>query len=454
VPNATARELRRILGDSSVLAPVPLEYLQDASASRGLRGTAEAAVLPQSVEEVTRVVEWCCAHGVAMIPRGGGTGLCGGAVPSGGVVISTERLTRVRAFEPLLWRVEVEAGVRTQRLAELALGSGLFFPPNPGAAEQSQIGGNIATNVAGAHSLKYGTIRDWILGLEVVVPTYGLLTFGGPVRKDSSTYDLTSLFVGSEGTLGVITSAWFRLVPRPEARRFVIGVFHGAEDACAAIDRVRGSGLLLATLDYVDGSAVAVTARRFDWLSDAAFVLVAEVDGTEGEVGQIQDDVAGVIADSSGAAMFPDTPDEVAELQRWRDGLSLAVATHLGGKISEDVAVPVEHFATALDELRAIAAECGVPVCSWGHAGDGNIHASFLFEPDAEPQRMRAIEAADRFVDVVISLRGSTSAEHGVGSFKKAHVAKQLSEDVREIQRRLKSVFDPDSLMNPAKLVD
>src|SRR4051812_37815086 len=211
-------ELSRLIGADAVLADVPAHMLADATESQGVRGHADAVVLPRSAEEVVRVVAWCYEHGVAITPRGGGTGWAGGAVPvEGGIVLSLERLDRVRAFDPTLWRMHVEAGVTTAAVRRLARESGLLFPPDPGAAEQSQIGGNVATNAGGPHAFKYGVTGAWVTGLEAVVPPGELVAVGGPVRKDVAGYDLKSLLVGSEGTLGIVTAAWLRLVPAPEA---------------------------------------------------------------------------------------------------------------------------------------------------------------------------------------------------------------------------------------------
>jgi FAD/FMN-containing dehydrogenase len=213
-----ARDLARIVGADAVLPGTVAAFLVDATESRFLRGEADAVVLPQSAEEAARVVAWCYEHDVAIVPRGGGTGFAGGAVPvEGGVVIALERLTRVRSFDPLLWRINVEAGVRTGELRRIARQSGLMFPPDPGAAEQSQIGGNIATNAGGPHAFKYGVTGNWVTGLEAVVAPGELISIGGPIRKDVAGYDLKSLLVGSEGTLGLITAAWLRLLPAPEA---------------------------------------------------------------------------------------------------------------------------------------------------------------------------------------------------------------------------------------------
>ena len=256
------RELRSAVA-AEVVTP-SAAYLTDQTEARGLRGNAAAVALPRTAEEVAEVVTWCYANGVAVVPRGGGTGYAGGAVPiDGGVVLALERLNRVRSFDPLVWRIEVEAGLSTAELRRVAREGGLLFAPDPGAAEQSQIGGNIATNAGGPHAFKYGVTGAWVTGLEVVVPPGDLVRLGGPLRKDVAGYDLKHLLIGSEGTLGVITAAWLRLTPAPEAAWPVIGFFDGVQGGVAAIERVVGSGLPAAALEYVDSETMRYAGATF-----------------------------------------------------------------------------------------------------------------------------------------------------------------------------------------------
>ena len=212
------RELTSILGPGAVLgragAGIPRAYLTDATESRNLKGKADAIALPTDAGQVAKTVAWCYEHDVPIVPRGGGTGFTGGAVPlEGGVVLSLERLTKLRHLDPGFWRAEVEAGMTTSDLRRRARENGLFYPPDPGSAEQSQLGGNIATNAGGPHAFKYGVTGAWISGIEVVLAPGELVTIGGPIRKDVAGYDLKSLLIGSEGTLGIVTAAWVELHP-------------------------------------------------------------------------------------------------------------------------------------------------------------------------------------------------------------------------------------------------
>src|SRR3954468_14558592 len=252
-------------------------YLADATETRGVHGRADAVALPADAEEVRRVVEWCYAHDVPIVPRGGGSGYAGGAVPDGGVVLSLERVRRARSLEPLLWRAELEAGVTTAEARRRARENGLWLPLDPGAAEQSHIGGNAATNAGGPHAFKYGTARAWITGLEAVLAPGELVQTSGFARKDVAAYDLTGLLCGSEGTLGVITAVRLRLIPPPPVEIPVAALYADAASGCAAVLRVLGSGLQPATLEYLDAEAVA--AAR--WAGGAGFLVIAQCHSAE-----------------------------------------------------------------------------------------------------------------------------------------------------------------------------
>src|ERR687895_1246742 len=257
------QELRSLLDGDAVLPGTSTVYLSDFTEERSLGGHADAVVLPADPEDVARVVAWCYEREIPIVPRGGGTGLSGGAVPFGGVVLSLERMTAVRSFDPLVWRIEVEAGVRTADLRRIVRESGLFFPPDPGAAEQSHVGGNIATNAGGPHAFKYGVTGTWVLGLEAVVAPGELISIGGPIRKDVAGYDLKSLLIGSEGTLAIVTAAWLRLLPAPEAFLPIVALYPDARVGCDAIARVVGSGLRVAALEYLDEGTLAAAGPAY-----------------------------------------------------------------------------------------------------------------------------------------------------------------------------------------------
>jgi glycolate oxidase subunit GlcD len=450
---AVERDLRAAIS-ADIVSP-SAAYLTDQTEARGLSGRADAVALPRSSEEVAEVVAWCYAHGVAVVPRGGGTGYAGGAVPlDGGVVLSLERLDRVRSFDPLLWRIEVEAGMRTAEVRRVAREGGLLFAPDPGAAEQSQIGGNIATNAGGPHAYKYGVTGKWVTGLEVVVAPGELVRFGGPLRKDVAGYDLKQLLIGSEGTLGVITAAWLRLMPAPEAAWPVIGFFDGVRGGAAAIERVIGSGLPAAALEYIDSETMRYAGATFPGeVPDGAFAVLAEADGSHDEAARVRTDLLEVLGEDALALYAPETPEEIATLWRWRDGLALVVDAQRGGKASEDIAVPLDRVGEAIEASLEVGRRFGIPAASWGHAGDGNLHTTFLLAGDDERELALAPQLSEALFEIALRLGGTISGEHGVGFVKRNWLERQLGPRAFELHTAIKRAFDPQNLLNPGKKV-
>jgi glycolate oxidase subunit GlcD len=451
VVTSIERELRAAVG-AEVVRP-SAAYLTDQTEARGLQGRADAVALPRTAEEVVEVVAWCYAHGVPIVPRGGGTGYAGGAVPlDGGVVLALERLDRVRSFDPLLWRINVEAGLRTAELRRIAREGGLLFAPDPGAAEQSQIGGNIATNAGGPHAFKYGVTGAWVTGLEVVVPPGELVRLGGPLRKDVAGYDLKHLLIGSEGTLGVITAAWLALTPAPEAAWPVVGFFDGVRSGCAAIERVVGTGLPVAALEYVDSETMRVTGSTFPGeVPGGAFAVIAEADGSTDEAVRIRTDLLEVLGEDALALFAPQSAAEISALWRWRDGLALVVDAQRGGKASEDIAVPLDRLGEAIEESLEVGRRLGVPACSWGHAGDGNLHTTFMLAAEDEAELALAPRLSEELFELALRLGGTISGEHGVGFVKRNWLARQLGPRAFELHSSIKRAFDPQNLLNPGK---
>jgi FAD/FMN-containing dehydrogenase len=349
--------------------------------------------------------------------------------------------------------MHVEAGVRTGRVHQLARESGLYFPPDPGASEQSMIGGNVACNAAGPHSFKYGVTGDWVTGLEAVVAEGRLVRFGGPVRKDVAGLDVRSLLVGSEGVLGVIVSAWLRLIPAPEAQIPVVASYADADDGVAALGRVYGYGLAPAALEYFDEGCVLATRAAFPngLHPRARFLVVAEADGTRTEAEALSGELREALGGGALETRTFDGAADVRSLWRWRNGVAFAVSAQEGGKMSEDVAVPFDQLGPAIALVGAIGDRHGLRTCSWGHAGDGNLHATFMIDATSSEQVARAAEAAESLFAAVLELGGTVSGEHGLGWVKRGQFDRQFAPTEAALQRSIKSLFDPKGLFNPGK---
>jgi glycolate oxidase subunit GlcD len=448
------QDLRRAAGAAAVLDGDLRAYGHDATEAHGVAGIPAAVVLPSSTAEVAAVLRACDARDVPVVPRGGGTGLAGGAVPLGGeVVLGLGRMTGVRAMEPEHWRMEAEAGLTTGHVHRLARESGLLFPPDPGAAEQSQLGGNVATNAGGPHAFKYGVTGRWVTGLEAVLPSGDVITIGGPLRKDVAGYDLRSLLIGSEGTLAVITSVWLSLTPMPEARLPVAAAFGSTDGGCDAIEALVASGLVPAMLEYLDAGTLAAAGAAFPAAlpAGAEMLVIVEADGSPQEAARLRDDLRDVLADGALAMHAPTSRSDVEALWRWRDGVSTAVAAKRGGKMGEDIVVPADRLREAIAATTEIGARHGLDACSWGHAGDGNLHATMLVRRDDPDELQRAAAAGEELFAAAVALGGSVSGEHGLGWVKRGQLKRQWPDAALDLHEGVKRLFDPKGLLNPQK---
>jgi glycolate oxidase subunit GlcD len=446
---ALEHELAKVVGAEAVVAPES-HLLTDMTR---LPGRAEAVVLPSSAEAVAQTVAWCYEHGVPITPRGGGTGLAGGAVADGGIVLGLERLARVRSFDPLLWRMCAEAGVTTATVQRTALEGGLFFAPDPGAAELSQLGGNIATNAAGPHAFKYGGTGAWVTGLEAVVPPGELVTVGGAIRKDVAGYDLRSLLVGSEGTLGIVTAAWLKLLPAPEVTLPVVAFHADTASGCEAILRVLGHGARAAAIEYLDGEALASGAASYEaGVPDGAgFMVIAEADGSVDEAERIRAELVEALSGGALAVHAPRDREGQEALWHWRAGLAFAVLARRGSALSDDIVVPLDRLAEAIEATVGIGRRHDLVALSFGHAGDGNLHSTFLVAPESPDELERAFTACEELFDLATRLGGSISGEHGVGVLKRGQLRRQWAPRAIELHAAVKAAFDPKNLLNPGK---
>ncbi len=453
--DALGDDLRRLLGDGAVEAPVvDQEWLHDGTESAAVLGAAAAVAWPSDAAQVAAVIAYANQQGIPVIPRGGGTGYAAGAVPfDGSIVLSLDRLRAVRSRQPEIWSLAVEAGVTTAEVRRFAREDGLYYPPDPGAGEQSQIGGNVATNAGGPHCFKYGVTGRWVTAIEAVLGSGEVVRVGSGLPKDVATLDLRSLLVGSEGTLGVITAVWLRLIPEPAVRLPVLAVFGSAQDGADAVGLAMASGVVPSALEFLDRGAIEAARASYpgDLPVGAEFAVLAEADGTPAGAAAEQALIADMLRPTATDLIVPDAAD-AARIWAWRDGVSLGVLARHGGKLSEDIVVPVDRLAEAVLGVRALGDEVGLETTTWGHAGDGNLHASFMFDRSDAEQLARATAAAPRLFALARSLGGSISGEHGIGRFK-LEAAAELPADILRVQSSIKDVLDPRGIMNPgAKL--
>ena len=445
------------LGPQKVLTSLEdrIAYSYDGTFAQNL---PDLAVLPESTEEVAAVVAIAAERRVPVVPRGMASGLAAASIPfSGGIALSLTRMNRVLELDEVNRTVRVEAGIITADLQAYVEARGLFYPPDPSSNKHSTIGGNIACNAGGPRCLKYGVTGDYVMGLTVVLPDGRVLQTGGKAIKNVVGYDLTSLFVGSEGTLGVITEALLRLVALPRFANTARAEFPSLEDASRTVNAILGAGIVPATLELMDETAIACIeeAMRLGLPLDIEAMLIIEADGSDKEV--VEREIAAIarICRENGARQVNVATDEKerAALWRARRSVSPSLARKAPNKLGEDITVPRSAIPEAIRRIKAISTRYGLPIVIFGHAGDGNLHPNILFDRQ-DPLQWEKVEAmASEIFDAALALGGTLSGEHGVGTLKQPYMERALGALSIEIQRRIKRALDPLNVMNPGKVL-
>ena len=418
----------------------------------------DAAVLPGTTSEVAAVAKLCHEQRVPLYVRGGGTGYSGGAVPlHGGLLMSMERFNRILEIDEQNLLVVTEPNVITGRLQEEVEKVGLFYPPDPASLDESVIGGNIAENAGGPRAFKYGTTRRYVLGLEVVLPDGEVIRTGSKAVKNVVGYDLTQLLAGSEGTLGIITQAVLRLVPKPPAHATLRATFDSVDAAVEAVTELIRARVVPATVELVDGECLAAVTRYLGGAELAppgtAGLLIVEVDGMAQAVAE-EARLVEAACRSGGATevLRAATEDERRELWRVRRELSPALKTIATLKVNQDVVVPRGRVPELFRLVAALKREFDVAIPCFGHAGDGNIHVNIMVD-GADPAAVaRAHAAQRRLFEGVVSLEGSISGEHGIGYTKAPFLSLELSHEAIALMKRVKHAFDPRGILNPGKI--
>lgn len=416
-----------------------------------------AVVFPRDHETVQRIVQFCNRENIPLTPRGRGTGTTGATVPArGGVVLSTERLNRILQFDPANRTITVEPGVTNQAVQDRAAEHGLFWAPDPTSAAFCTVGGNLAYNSAGPRAVKYGTPRENTLGLRAVSGAGESFRCGVTTTKGVVGYDLTRLLIGSEGTLAIITEAILKLLPGPAAKGTMRAVYRDIDSAARAIADIMGQPEVPCALEFIDAQAIAMIRHhsRADLPREAGAMLLIEADGSPAS---LQEAIAAIhtAARNDGLVDFRSatSQEEIKALWDTRKALSPALRTVAPKKINEDVVVPVSRLPALISGLEHLAREFDIIIVNFGHAGNGNIHVNLLVDPDDARQMARAHECLGRVFDLVLSLDGTLSGEHGVGLEKRDFVTREIAPEALELMRRIKDQFDPRHILNPGKML-
>ncbi len=455
--SSLGKDLRRILSQEQILDEKEdlLAYANDATFYIAER-SPDAVAVPRSTEDVSRVLKFALEQKIPIVPRGAGSGLAGGCTPvHGGIVLDMKQMNSIIEINRKNMTAEVEAGVVLDRFNRELLRQKLFYPPDPQSMKVCTIGGNVATRAGGPRGVKYGTTERYVTGLEVVLPDGSIIKPGGKVVKQSSGYDLTHLFTGSEGTLGVITKANLRLLPMPETSTTIIVSCSSADQAAEIVSEIIAEGVVPAMLEFLIKLAVMGMNNHVKHpipLSGEAYLLM-EVDGGEA---QVEAEVRKIknICTALGAADIMIVADINDSRLYWeaRSKLYPIMMTLFKRVITEDVTVPRNSIPELVRRVQAIGASLQIPIGLAGHAGDGNIHPTIMHTEISEAFAEKAEKAIEQIIKAGLELSGTISGEHGIGIHKNKYLELEHGPVQVGLMRAIKSVMDPSGIMNPGKI--
>ncbi len=447
------RELVRVVGPQNVLSSAAdlLVYEYDAGFDRA---TPAVVVAPGTAQEVAAVVRVCGQAGVPLAPRGAGTGLAGGAIAPGGVVVSTARLRRILEIDVESRAVLVEPGLVNLALSEALAPHGLFFAPDPASQRCSTIGGNIGNNAGGPHALLYGSVVNHVLGVEVVLADGTVATLGGRA-PDRAGYDATPFVVGSEGTVGIVTKAWLRLLPRPEAVRTFLAYFADVESGARAASAIIGAGVIPAAMEMMDQPTIRAVNQAFDahLPADAGSLLLVELEGAAEECEERHERIVALCREAGARdARTASSEDERALLWKARKLGYPALARLAPNNYLHDGVVPRTKLPETLRQVAAIAERYGFLVANMFHIGDGNLHPVLLFDAAVPGATEKVMEASALILKLCVDQGGALSGEHGIGIEKNQFMRWIYSAEDLDAMRRVRDAFDPGRRINPGKI--
>jgi glycolate oxidase len=462
VTPAHIEALKAIVGEAYVLTDGENieKYAQDET--EDLRFPPEVVLKPATTDEVSRIMRLCNEALLPVTPRGGGTGLSGGALAQhGGVLLSTERLNKILDIDERNLQVTTEPGVITQVLQDAVREKGLFYPPDPSSRGTCFIGGNIAENSGGPKAVKYGVVKDYVLNLELVLPNGDVIWTGANVLKNATGYNLTQLVVGSEGTLGIVTKIVLRLIPMPKHDLLMLVPFNSAEYACAAVSAIFRAGYTPSALEFMERDALLWVTQFVDSSmvkidDDVQAHLLIEVDGNHPDtLFQEMEAIAAVVMDfECGEILFADSHQQKEELWKLRRRVAEAVKSNSVYK-EEDTVVPRAELPLLLNGVKAIGERYGFRSVCYGHAGDGNLHVNIIKGDMSEEAWNGTLKEGIREIfSLVKRLGGTISGEHGIGLVQKDYMDVIFSRQQLQLMKQIKQVFDPNNILNAGKIFD
>lgn len=457
-PSDLIARLQSILPGDAILTTREdlIPYAFDGTAA--LKQLPRCVVFPGSTDEVAAVVRTAREFRVPLVTRGSGTGLSGGSVPAPEcIVVCLLRMNQLLELDTANFTLLAETGLTTIKIDEAATAAGLFYPPDPSSMKVSTIGGNVANNSGGLRGLKYGVTRDYVMGLEVVLPDGQIAWLGSKCVKDVAGYSLKDLFVGSEGTLGIITKVLLKLTPRPEAKRTLLATFDSTGKAAACVSAILAETIVPCTMEFLDRTTIGCVEdfTAIGLPRDCEALLFLETDGPEAVV-SVEARLMESIARDGGATRVEVADDEKAarQLATARRSAFAALARIRPTTILEDVTVPRSRLAEMVGAIEEVAERYQLQIATFGHFGDGNLHPTILTD-ETDPEEMERVEAAlEAIFAKTVEIGGTITGEHGVGLAKKKALTGQLDPASFSLLRAIKKTLDPDYLLNPGKIFD
>ncbi|WP_458737839.1 glycolate oxidase subunit GlcD [Bacillus pumilus] len=449
-------QLKKIVGASHVQGSKADRLAYSYDATPNFQHMPDVIVSPRTAEEIQQIVRLCTSYKVPIVPRGSGTNLCAGTCPTqGGLVMLFTRMNQFIEIDEENLTATVQPGLITQELIHQVETRGLFYPPDPSSMKISTLGGNINENSGGLRGLKYGVTRDYVLGLEVVLPNGDIIKTGGKLAKDVAGYDMTRLFVGSEGTLGIVTEATLKLLPLPETKQTMLCLYESLEEAAASVSAIIAERIIPATLEFMDQPTLEVVEdfAKIGLPTDVQAVLLIEQDGNPEAVSRDMQSIAKVCQQHGAKEVnIAHSEEEASALLTARRAALSALARLSPTTILEDATVPRSEIANMVRAIEDIAREYDVKICTFGHAGDGNLHPTCATDARNEEEMKRVEEAFQAIFEKAVSLGGTITGEHGVGLMKAPYLELKVKKEGIAAMKAIKQALDPANIMNPDKV--
>lgn len=451
------KELKSIVGGKNVLSSPEALLCYSYDGAPVPSRLPDIVAIPSSTDDVQKIVKFASANGIRIIPRGAGTGLTGGSIPvEGGIVIPFTRMNRILEIDSENLMALVEPGVVTGKLCSAVEEKHLFYPPDPASFDVCTIGGNVGENAGGLRGRKYGVTKDYVSGLEMVLANGDVITTGGKSRKNVAGYDLTSLMVGSEGTLAIITKILLRLLPLPETKKTLLASFRRGSDATSCISDILSKHRIIpATLEFLDKTVIKCVNDFVGNIlpADADSVLLIEVDGSKASCEEDADKIKNICQQGKAITVqLAKDAKEADTLTLARRSAWSALSSIRPTTILEDATVPSNRLGEMLNGITLMSEKYNVPIGVFGHAGDGNLHPSILTDERDSDEMKRVHKIIAEIFELAVKLGGTITGEHGVGISKMDYLPLQFDYETLQVMRSIKHTFDPNNMLNPGKI--